>query len=92
MRSRCPAWEALGFGFVEIGTITAKRAARQSTATPLSLSAQKALVNRMGFNNDGADVVAARLDGLRKAGKWPKIPVGINLGKSKNTPLDRGTR
>ena len=42
----------------------------------------------MGFNNDGADAVAARLDGLHKAGKWPKIPVGINLGKSKDTPLD----
>ena len=52
---------------------------------------QAALVNRMGFNNDGADAIAARLDRLRKTGKWPTIPVGINLGKSKDTPLDEAS-
>jgi dihydroorotate dehydrogenase len=83
-----PGWEALGFGFVEIGTITAS--AQQGNPRPrlFRYPAESALVNRMGFNNDGAEAVAARLEGLRKTGKWPKIPVGINLGKSKVTPLD----
>ena len=84
-----PGWEALGFGFVEIGTITA--AAQPGNPRPrlFRYPRQSALVNRMGFNNDGASAVSARLDGLRNAGKWPKIPVGINLGKSKTTPLDQ---
>ena len=84
-----PAWEAIGFGFVEIGTITANAQPGNPRPRLFRYPRQKALVNRMGFNNDGADVVAARLDGLHKAGKWPKIPVGINLGKSKVTPLDQ---
>ena len=84
-----PAWEALGFGFVEIGTVTAKAQPGNPRPRLFRYPRQRALVNRMGFNNDGADVIAARLDGLQKAGKWPKIPVGINLGKSKVTPLDR---
>jgi dihydroorotate dehydrogenase len=42
----------------------------------------------MGFNNDGAEAVAARLDRLKTSGRWPKIPVGINLGKSKVTPIE----
>ena len=84
-----PGWEALGFGFVEIGTITAKAQPGNPRPRVFRYPRQNALVNRMGFNNDGADAVAARLDGLRKAGKWPKIPVGINLGKSKTTPLEQ---
>jgi dihydroorotate dehydrogenase len=46
------------------------------------------LINRLGFNNDGADVVAARLRRLRGSGRWPGIPVGINIGKSKITPIE----
>ncbi len=45
-------------------------------------------MNRLGFNNDGADAVAERLRRLRASGRWPEIPVGINLGKSKVTPLE----
>jgi dihydroorotate dehydrogenase len=83
-----PGWEALGFGSVEIGTITA--AAQPGNPRPriFRYPRQNALVNRMGFNNDGANAVSARLDRLRKAGRWPKIPIGINIGKSKTTPLD----
>jgi dihydroorotate dehydrogenase len=84
-----PGWEALGFGFVEIGTITAKAQPGNPQPRLFRYPRQNALVNRMGFNNDGADAVAARLDGLRKTGKWPKIPVGVNLGKSKATPLEQ---
>ena len=46
------------------------------------------VINRMGFNNDGAEVIAARLEKLRATPRWPCIPVGINLGKSKVTPLE----
>ena len=84
-----PGWEALGFGFVEIGTITAVAQPGNPRPRLFRYPRQNALVNRMGFNNEGAAVVAARLDSLCKAGKWPKIPVGINLGKSKTTPLDQ---
>ena len=81
-------WEALGFGFVEIGTITAHPQPGNPRPRLFRYPEQAALVNRMGFNNDGAEAIAARLDRLRKTGKWPAIPLGINLGKSKDTPLD----
>jgi dihydroorotate dehydrogenase len=55
------------------------------------LPEQKALINRLGFNNDGADVIAKRLRRLRGSGRWPAVPVGINIGKSKTTPLERAT-
>ncbi len=83
-----PAWEALGFGFVEIGTITAHAQPGNPKPRCFRYPKQQALINRMGFNNDGALTVAARLDRFRKSGRWPKIPVGINLGKSKVTALD----
>jgi dihydroorotate dehydrogenase len=86
-----PGWEALGFGFVEIGTITARPQPGNPRPRLFRYPEQAALVNRMGFNNDGADAIADRLNRLRNAGKWPRIPVGINLGKSKNTPLDEAS-
>src|SRR5437870_9898443 len=52
---------------------------------------QAALINRLGFNNDGADVIAKRLRGLRQSQRWPAVPVGINIGKSRTTPLERAT-
>jgi len=82
-----PAWEALGFGFVEVGTITAKAQPGNPQPRLFRYPEQQALINRMGFNNEGADAVAARLDRLKASGRWPKIPVGINLGKSKVTEL-----
>jgi dihydroorotate dehydrogenase len=83
-----PAWAALGFGFVEIGTITAKAQRGNPRPRIFRYPEQEALVNRLGFNNHGADVVAARLASLRRSGRWPAIPVGINIGKSKVTPLE----
>jgi dihydroorotate dehydrogenase len=83
-----PAWEALGFGFVEVGTITAKAQPGNPRPRLFRYPELGALINRMGFNNDGADVVAARLADLRESGRWPRIPVGVNLGKSKVTPLE----
>ena len=83
-----PAWAALGFGFVEVGTVTAKPQPGNPKPRIFRYREQGALINRLGFNNDGADVVAARLRTLRESGRWPAIPVGINLGKSKVTPLE----
>jgi dihydroorotate dehydrogenase len=83
-----PAWSALGFGFVEIGTITAKAQRGNPKPRIFRYPEQRALINRLGFNNDGADAVAARLRRLRGSGRWPRIPIGINLGKSKITPIE----
>jgi dihydroorotate dehydrogenase len=82
-----PAWEALGFGFIEIGTVTAKAQPGNPKPRIFRYPEQQALINRLGFNNDGADVVADRLAKLRASGRWPRVPIGINIGKSKATEL-----
>src|SRR5881409_1440920 len=84
-----PAWAALGFGFVEIGTVTAMAQPGNPKPRMFRLPAQQAVINRLGFNNDGADVIAKRLHGLRQSQRWPAVPVGINIGKSRTTPLER---
>ncbi len=83
-----PAWEALGFGFIEIGTVTAKTQPGNPKPRIFRLTEQKALINRLGFNNDGADAIAKRLGALRESGRWPAVPVGINIGKSRVTALE----
>lgn len=83
-----PAWEALGFGFVEIGTVTAKPQPGNPRPRIFRYPKQEALINRLGFNNDGADVIAERLQHLRESARAPSIPIGVNLGKSKVTPLE----
>jgi len=84
-----PAWAALGFGFIEIGTVTAKAQPGNPKPRIFRLPKQQALINRLGFNNEGADVIASRLAALRESGRWPAVPVGINIGKSKATPLEQ---
>ena len=86
-----PAWAALGFGFVEIGTVTANAQPGNPKPRIFRLLEQQALINRLGFNNDGAEAIAHRLAALRKSGRWPAVPVGINIGKSRATPLERAT-
>jgi len=86
-----PAWAALGFGFIEIGTVTAKAQPGNPKPRIFRLPEQQALINRLGFNNDGADAIAERLCALRKSGRWPSVPVGINIGKSRATPLEQAT-
>jgi dihydroorotate dehydrogenase len=82
-----PAWGAFGFGFIEIGTITARAQAGNPKPRIFRCSKQLALINRLGFNNDGADAIAGRLAKLRARGRWPAVPIGINIGKSQDTPL-----
>jgi dihydroorotate dehydrogenase len=84
-----PAWAALGFGFIEIGTVTAMAQPGNPKPRIFRLPSQQAVINRLGFNNDGADVIAKRLRGLRQSRRWPAVPVGINIGKSRTTPLER---
>jgi len=82
------AWEALGFGFVEAGTITAHPQPGNPRPRLFRYPGKKALVNRMGFNNEGCEVVARRLEKMVAAGRKPPIPLGLNLGKSKVTELE----
>ena len=84
-----PAWEALGFGFAEIGTVTALPQPGNPKPRLFRYPHQQALINRFGFNNEGCEAVATRLEGLHDAGCWPRIPVGINIGKSKVTPAEK---
>src|SRR6266513_2906771 len=86
-----PAWAALGFGFIEIGTVTAKAQPGNPEPRIFRLPQQQALINRLGFNNDGADAIAERLRSLRRTKRWPAVPVGINIGKSRATPLEHAT-
>lgn len=83
-----PAWSAMGFGFTELGAVT--RYAQPGNPSPRVFRAvpDRAIINRMGFNNPGAEAVAETLKLWRKSGRWPNHPVGMNLGKSKITPLE----
>jgi len=81
--ARAPgALAALGFGHVEVGGVTAEPQAGNPRPRLFRLPEDRALVNRMGFNNDGADAVGRR---LREASV--DVPLGVNIGKSKSTPL-----
>jgi len=83
-----PAWEALGFGFVEAGTITSLGQPGNPRPRIFRIPEKEALINRLGFNNDGAKRVAERLRALKASGRWPRIPVGLNIGKAKVTPVE----
>ena len=82
------AWEALGFSFVEIGTVTAQAQPGNPRPRIFRYPKERALINRLGFNNDGAEMVANHLTELRDRGGWPGIPVGVNIGKSRVTPIE----
>ncbi len=73
----------LGFGFVEIGTVTPRPQSGNPKPRLFRLPEEKALINRMGFNNDGADILAERLKTIKN--KYPLI-IGGNIGKNKDTP------
>jgi dihydroorotate dehydrogenase len=79
-----PALAALGFGFVEVGTVT--RGAQPGNPRPrlFRLPADQGLINRMGFNNEGAPLVAAHLAAMQSV----SVPIGVSLGKSRATPLE----
>ena len=83
-----PIWEKLGFGFCELGGVTRHPQPGNPQPRMFRCVPDQALINRMGFNNPGADALADRLAAWKKSGNWPKHPVAMNLGKSKVTPLN----
>jgi len=84
-----PAWAALGFGFAEVGTVTAEAQPGNPKPRLFRYPQHEALVNRMGFNNDGAGAIAGRIRAARGRPSWPGIPLGINIGKTKVVPLEQ---
>jgi dihydroorotate dehydrogenase len=84
-----PAWQALGFGFTELGAVTWHAQPGNPPPRVFRAVQEEAIINRMGFNNPGAETVAETLSAWRKLERWPKHPVGMNLGKSKITPLEK---
>lgn len=79
------AMAALGFGHLELGTVTARAQAANPTPNLFRLPLDRALVNRLGFPNEGAERVAARLGRVRSA---VAVPVGVSIGKSRDIPAN----
>ena len=86
------AWPRLGFGFMELGTITPRPQPGNPQPRVFRLPAENGLINRLGFPNVGANEVADRLEKIKEDGLWPRTPVGLNLGKNKDTPLAEAGR
>ena len=82
-------WDRFGFGFAEVGTVTWHRQPGNPRPRLFRLAAERAALNRMGFNNDGAEAMLRTLErqALAAPGQRPAV-LGINLGKSKVTPLE----
>lgn len=78
------SWAAMGFGFVEIGTVTPRPQHGNPKPRIHRFPGQRALVNSMGFPNRGAQVIASNLDVPRP----PDMPVGANIGKNRGTPME----
>lgn len=79
------AFARLGFGFVEVGTVTPRGQPGNPRPRMFRLPAHRALVNRMGFNNAGVDAFVANVRRARRSG----VLVGLNIGKNADTPLER---
>lgn len=86
-------WGALGFGFVELGTVTAESQPGNDKPRLFRLPDSQAIINRMGFNNLGAQTLADRLAvaGVSRGNMAVGIPIGISIGKTKNVPLAEAT-
>jgi dihydroorotate dehydrogenase len=80
------ALAALGFSFVEVGTVTGEGQPGNPRPRLFRLPADRAVVNRMGFNNDGAEVVARRLEARHRSGRARNVVLGVNIGKTKVVP------
>jgi len=75
---------ALGFGFLEVGTVTPRAQPGNPKPRLFRLPSQRALINRLGFNNQGADALIKRLTAHRHS-----LPIGVNIGKNRDTPFTR---
>jgi dihydroorotate dehydrogenase len=79
-----PMLAALGFGFLEVGTVTLRPQPGNPKPRLFRYPQQRALINRMGFNNDGAEAIADRLRGAARS----RAPVFVNVGKNRDVPLE----
>jgi dihydroorotate dehydrogenase len=79
----------LGFGFIEVGTVTPRPQAGNPRPRLFRLPADRALINRMGFNNAGLDALVERLRTLREQGTPDGLIIGGNIGKNKDTPNEQ---
>ncbi len=84
-----PAWHTLGFGFAEIGTITAQAQTGNDKPRVFRLKKDEALINRFGSNNDGARRTAETLQAWEQKKLLRAIPLGVNIGKTKVVELIR---
>jgi dihydroorotate dehydrogenase len=84
----------MGFAFIEVGTVTGEPQSGNPKPRLARLPADRAIVNRMGFNNDGAEAVARRLGARRldRTGRRTGVPLGINIGKTKVVPEEYAVR
>jgi dihydroorotate dehydrogenase len=80
-------WPQLGFGFMELGTVTPRPQPGNPCPRVFRLPAEHGIINRLGFPNVGVEEVARRLEKIKTSGRWPTTPVGLNLGKNKDTAL-----
>ncbi|HEX2213750.1 MAG TPA: dihydroorotate dehydrogenase (quinone), partial [Mycobacterium sp.] len=80
-------WGALGFGYAEVGTVTAQAQPGNPQPRMFRLPEDRALLNRMGFNNHGAGELAVKLTRAT-----PDVPIGANIGKTKITPAEDAVR
>jgi dihydroorotate dehydrogenase len=78
-----PMLAALGFGFIEVGTVTLRPQPGNPRPRLFRDPKNRALINRLGFNNDGADAVAGRLRAWDR-----RVPLFVNIGKNRDVPLD----
>jgi dihydroorotate dehydrogenase len=88
------SWSNFGFGFAEIGTVTYHAQPGNPRPRLFRLPQDRAAINRMGFNNQGAAAMAQTLTRITAVddGGVPSYPLGINLGKSKVTPLETAAK
>lgn len=78
-------FSSIGFGFMEVGTVTPKGQPGNDSPRLFRLLPDEALINRMGFNNEGAEAMAQKLKALKNR----RIPVAVNIGRNKSTPNDK---
>ena len=73
-----PSWPSLGFGFVELGGVTYHAQPGNPKPRMFRLPSDFGVINRMGFNNNGAQATLQQLEEWKKIGRWPKVPVALN--------------
>src|SRR5690606_1207851 len=87
------AWARFGFGFAELGTVTARAQPGNDRPRLFRAPASGAIINRMGFNNAGAAALASRLRGygIARGNDAAGIPLGVSIGKTKVVPVEDAT-